>query len=104
MELPVPQDHATAAVTKTASITTGDSCSLAYSQQGPGNGKPLLFIHGWRQTAGQWKKQISHFAEVGFRVTTYDMRGHGDSEKPAFGYRISRLAADLNDLLTALQL
>ncbi|KAI1067940.1 hypothetical protein LB507_004188 [Fusarium sp. FIESC RH6] len=32
------------------------------------------------------------------------MRGHGDSEKPTFGYRISRLAADLNDLLRTLQL
>jgi pimeloyl-ACP methyl ester carboxylesterase len=104
MELPVPQAVATAVAIKAASITTGDNCSLAYSQQGPDNGKPLLFIHGWRQTAAQWAKQVSHFSEAGFRVTTYDMRGHGDSEKPPFGYRISRLAADLNDLLTTLQL
>ncbi|GKU14960.1 unnamed protein product [Fusarium langsethiae] len=45
---------------------------------------------------------VHHFAQAGFRVTTYDMRGHGDSAKPSFGYRISRLAADLNDLLTKL--
>ncbi|RBR09841.1 uncharacterized protein FIESC28_09692 [Fusarium coffeatum] len=104
MELPVPQADATASAVKTAYITTGDNCNLAYSQQGPENGRPLLFLHGWRQTAAQWKKQVLHFAKAGFRVTTYDMRGHGDSEKPTFGYRTSRLAADLNDLLRTLQL
>ncbi|RYC78028.1 hypothetical protein BFJ63_vAg19099 [Fusarium oxysporum f. sp. narcissi] len=88
----------------TGAITTGDGVSLTYSQQGPGNGKQMLFIPGWRQTAAEWKKQVDYFAAAGFRVTTYDMRGHGDSAKPGFGYRVSRFAADLNDLLTKLGL
>jgi non-heme chloroperoxidase len=32
------------------------------------------------------------------------MRGHGDSEKPGFGYKIARLAKDLHDVLVALDL
>ncbi|RKK06788.1 hypothetical protein BFJ65_g18342 [Fusarium oxysporum f. sp. cepae] len=88
----------------TGAITTGDGVSLTYSQQGPGNGKQMLFVPGWRQTAAEWKKQVDYFAAAGFRVTTYDMRGHGDSAKPNFGYRVSRFAADLNDLLTKLGL
>jgi pimeloyl-ACP methyl ester carboxylesterase len=89
---------------KTGAITTGDGVSLTYNQQGPGDGKQLLFIHGWRQSASQWKKQVAYFAKVGFKVTIYDIRGHGVSAKPNFGYRISRLAADLNDLVVKLDL
>ena len=33
-----------------------------------------------------------------------DLRGHGDSERPAHGYRISRLAKDVHDVLEALDL
>lgn len=88
----------------TGTITTGDGVSLAYNQTGPSHGKNVLLIPGWRQSAAEWKKQVEYFSAAGFRVTTYDMRGHGDSAKPNFGYRVTRFAADLNDLLTQLQL
>jgi alpha-beta hydrolase superfamily lysophospholipase len=32
-----------------------------------------------------------------FRVIVYDHRGHGESEKPRHGYRVARLAKDLDD-------
>lgn len=83
---------------------TGDGIRLSYTQTGPKHGQPLLFITGWRQTAAEWSKQADYFSSAGFRVTTFDMRGHGDSEEPTFGYRLSRFAADLNDLLTHLNL
>lgn len=51
-----------------------------------------------RQPAAEWRKQADHFAAAGYRVTTYDMRGHDESENPNFGYRIGRFAEDLNDL------
>ncbi|KAM0230867.1 hypothetical protein ACHAPO_008923 [Fusarium lateritium] len=89
---------------KTGTITTSDGVSLTYNQSGPEAGKQLLFITGWRQSAAEWKKQAEYFSKNGFRVTTYDMRGHGESAKPEFGYRVSRFAADLNDLVTKLQL
>ncbi|KAF4965207.1 hypothetical protein FSARC_6969 [Fusarium sarcochroum] len=88
----------------TGSITTGDGVSLSYSQTGPALGKPMLFITGWRQAASVWKKQVDYFSAAGFRVTTYDMRGHGESSKPNFGYRVTRFAADLNDLIIQLDL
>ncbi|WXC54053.1 hypothetical protein SNK03_000058 [Fusarium graminearum] len=89
---------------KTGTITTGDGVSLTYNQSGPEAGKPLLFVPGWRQSAAEWKKQVEYFSKNGFRVTTYDMRGHGESAKPKFGYRVSRFASDLNDLITQLHL
>ncbi|KAF5964749.1 non-heme chloroperoxidase [Fusarium coicis] len=85
-------------------VKTQDGIKLSYSQAGPPSGQNLLFIPGWRQTAAEWKKQVKYFSESGYRVTTYDMRGHGESEKPNFGYRLSRFGADLNDVLTTLNL
>ncbi|EME78659.1 uncharacterized protein MYCFIDRAFT_31072 [Pseudocercospora fijiensis CIRAD86] len=85
-------------------VTTSDGVRLAVIQAGPANGHALLFIPGWRQTAAQWKKQVEHFSQAGYRVTAYDYRGHGDSEKPHYGYRLSRFGADLKDILTGLDL
>ncbi|KAI0897268.1 alpha/beta-hydrolase [Annulohypoxylon nitens] len=92
-----------AAETKTGFITLPDNVRLAYSQSGPVSGPNIVFITGWIQTAAQFHKQVSHFSKR-FRVTTYDHRGHGDSDKPSFGYRVPRLAADLEALLTQLDL
>ncbi|KAK3348878.1 Alpha/Beta hydrolase protein [Lasiosphaeria hispida] len=86
------------------SLKTGDGIRLQYNQTGPRDGQQLLFITGWRQAASEWRKQVEYFSLAGFRVTTFDMRGHGDSDEPEFGYRISRFAADLNDVLTQLNL
>src|SRR5690242_2363637 len=87
-----------------ASITTDDGIKLSYTQTGPRTGQQILFIAGWRQTALEWRKQVDYFSSAGFRVTTYDMRGHGDSEQPCFGYRLGRFAADLANLLAQLDL
>ncbi|KAI6085010.1 alpha/beta-hydrolase [Hypoxylon rubiginosum] len=84
-------------------ITTPDGVRLRYWQEGPTSAPNVVFIAGWVQTAAQFKKQVAHFKSK-FRVTTYDHRGHGDSDKPAFGYRVTRLAADLESLLTQLDL
>ncbi|OTA61439.1 alpha/beta-hydrolase [Hypoxylon sp. EC38] len=83
--------------------TTPDGVRLRYWQEGPTNAPNLVFLAGWVQTAAQFKKQVSYF-KTNYRVTTYDHRGHGDSDKPAFGYRVYRLAADLESLLTQLDL
>jgi non-heme chloroperoxidase len=87
----------------TASIKTWDGVNLSCSQTGPTSGPNLLFIPGWGQTAAQWKKQVENFSKH-YRITTYDHRGQGESESPPGGYRVSRLASDLNDLITQLDL
>ncbi|KAI4863501.1 alpha/beta-hydrolase [Hypoxylon rubiginosum] len=84
-------------------ITTPDGVRLHYTQDGPSSGPNVVFIPGWVQTAAQFKKQVAHFKQK-FHVTTYDHRGHGESDKPAYGYRVSRLAADLEFLLKELDL
>ncbi|OTB15355.1 hypothetical protein K445DRAFT_117374 [Daldinia sp. EC12] len=88
---------------KSGYVTVAEGIRLRYWQDGPVAGPNVVFIPGWVQTAAQFKKQIEHF-KAKYRVTTYDHRGHGESDKPSFGYRISRLAADLETVLTHLDL
>ena len=60
-------------------------------------------IPGWSQTAEQFKHQLAGLSDR-YRVIAVDMRGHGESDKPAFGYKISRLAKDVHDMIHALDL
>jgi pimeloyl-ACP methyl ester carboxylesterase len=82
-------------------VTTSDGVSLHYLEAG--SGKPILMIPGWSQTAEQFKHQLTGLSDR-YRVIAVDMRGHGESDKPDFGYKISRLAKDTYDLIHALDL
>jgi non-heme chloroperoxidase len=83
------------------SITLSDGVRLSYLEAG--SGKPLVLVHGWSQTAEQFKFQIEGLSAQ-YRVIAIDLRGHGDSDKPSFGYRIQRLAKDVFEVLAALEL
>lgn len=69
-----------------------------------GSGKPVVLIHGWPLSGRSWEKQTSALLEAGYRVIIYDRRGFGASSKPTFGYDYDTLAADLNEVLTTLDL
>lgn len=81
--------------------TTNDGCRISYEDAG--SGKPLVLIHGWSQTSALFKYQVAGLRDR-YHVLALDLRGHGDSDKPEHGYRISRLAKDVWDFLTALDL
>jgi peroxiredoxin len=51
-----------------------------------------------------WESQITALAEAGFRVIAYDRRGFGQSGRPSAGYDYDTFAADLNDLMTQLDI
>jgi non-heme chloroperoxidase len=80
-------------------FVTGDGVALSYGSIG--KGQPLVMIHGWSQTADQFRYQFDAFAAHA-NVITYDQRGHGLSKCPDHGYRIHRLAMDLRELLESL--
>src|SRR6266480_3345561 len=82
-------------------VTTSDGYKLRYEEAG--SGKPLVCIPGWSQTAAQFKHQLTGLGDR-YRVIAVDMRGHGESDKPAHGYSIARLSKDVHDLLADLSL
>lgn len=63
----------------------------------------MIMIHGWSGSAAVFKRQFDALTKVA-RVIAVDMRGCGESDKTDHGYRVSRFAADLRDLLDALDL
>ncbi len=63
-----------------------------------GSGPPLLLLHGYPQTHVMWRKLAPVLAER-FTVVVPDLRGYGDSDKPAGDptherYSKRRMAAD----------
>jgi non-heme chloroperoxidase len=69
-----------------------------------GSGSPVVLIHGWPLNGASWEKQTAALLEAGHRVITYDRRGFGNSGKPAVGYDYDTFAADLEAVLSALDL
>jgi non-heme chloroperoxidase len=67
-----------------------------------GSGPPVVLIHGWPLNGDAWEKQTAALLAAGHRVITYDRRGFGRSSKPGIGYNYDTFAADLDALLTAL--
>jgi non-heme chloroperoxidase len=69
-----------------------------------GSGLPIVLIHGWPLNGDAWEKQTAALLAAGHRVITYDRRGFGRSSKPGVGYNYDTFAADLDALLSALDL
>jgi len=75
---------------------------LYYYEQGVG--QPVVLIHGWPLSHRMWESQITALSEAGYRVIAYDRRGFGQSGRPTAGYDYNTFAADLNELITQLDL
>ncbi len=69
-----------------------------------GSGSPVVLIHGWPLSGRSWENQVPALVDAGHRVITYDRRGYGDSSQPWDGYDYDTFAADLDALLTHLDL
>jgi len=68
-----------------------------------GSGHPLIMIPGWSQSAAEWQENAEALTNER-RVIALDMRGHGESDKPKYGYRVFRLAKDLSEVLDKLDI
>ena len=77
--------------------------TLNYTDTG-GTGRPVVLIHGWPLSGASWSEQVPALTSAGHRVITYDRRGFGASDKPETGYDYDSFAADLDGLLTGLDL
>jgi non-heme chloroperoxidase len=69
-----------------------------------GTGAPVVLIHGWPLSGSSWEKQTAALLAAGHRVITYDRRSFGRSSQPTVGYNYDTFAADLDALLTTLNL
>lgn len=81
---------------KPITVTTPDGLSIAAQDWGNPNGPEILFIHGFSQSNMSWMRQVDGDLAKEFHIVTYDLRGHGNSDKPldAARYRDSKAWGD----------
>lgn len=75
-----------------------DGVNIYYSDEG--SGLPVLLSHGYSATARMWDGQVTALKDR-YRVITWDMRGHGQSDSPDDGAAYSE-AATVDDMAAIL--
>ncbi|OKS84646.1 alpha/beta fold hydrolase [Mucilaginibacter polytrichastri] len=66
-----------------------------------GKGEPLLLVHGFGQNWYMWNRLMPELSKH-FTIIAPDLRGVGESGKPAGGYDKKTMAVDLHELMKKL--
>jgi pimeloyl-ACP methyl ester carboxylesterase len=88
-------------------VTVRDGVRLAVRDRGPIDAEAtVVLLHGLCLEQGSWASPIRHLTRrwgARIRIISYDHRGHGRSDAaPTSTYVVEQLAADLADVLSAL--
>src|SRR5215470_7491281 len=67
---------------KAVSVKTPDGLTISAQDWGNPTGPEIVFIHGFSQSHLSWIKQVTSDLAKDFHMVTYDLRGHGNSDKP----------------------
>ena len=82
-------------------FTTTDNIKIYYESKG--QGKTIIFIHGFTQNHSSFRIQQRSLSKK-YRVITYDVRGHGLSDKIGIDMSLDRCALDLKEFIDYLEL
>jgi non-heme chloroperoxidase len=85
-----------------STIRTRDGIEIFFKDWG--NGRPIVFSHGWPLSADDWDAQMLFFGLQGYRVIAHDRRGHGRSTQTSEGHDMDHYADDLAALTEYLNL
>jgi non-heme chloroperoxidase len=86
-----------------APVTLASGIRLNVAQRGPSNGPAVLMLHGYSDSWFSFSRVLSHLPDD-LRVIVPDQRGHGESDRPHWGYAIDDFATDALGLLAALDI
>jgi pimeloyl-ACP methyl ester carboxylesterase len=86
---------------KIASFTVELGDHFLNLTRGPGSGPDVLLIHGISSSGLSWQPILSGLGKSFFPITI-DLRGHGQSGRPATGYLYDDYAGDVEAAINAL--
>ena len=69
-----------------------------------GGGQTVVLLHGWGSTSYMWRFVTPQLVARGYTVLVPDLRGLGDTTKPATGYEKTVIADDIRALVQTLNL
>jgi pimeloyl-ACP methyl ester carboxylesterase len=73
-------------------------------EEGPEDGAPVLFVHGFPEFWWSWRHQLDALGKAGHRAVALDLRGFGDSDKPddVAAYSVANSWGDLSAVIDTL--
>jgi pimeloyl-ACP methyl ester carboxylesterase len=90
---------------RTSTATLASGLTLSYAEQGDGSPTggqpPLVLVPGPTDSWRSYEPTLVRLP-ASVRAIAVSQRGHGDSDKPATGYRVEDFAADLVPFLDAI--
>jgi pimeloyl-ACP methyl ester carboxylesterase len=85
------------------SVELPNEVRLSYIEQGDPSGIPVLLLHGITDSCRSFEGLLAHLPPS-LHAFALSHRGHGDSSRPAAGYRPQDFAADLAAFVDTLEL
>ena len=73
---------------------------LSYVSIGPISATPVLLLHAWGESRRSFDRLLP-LLPITVRALALDQRGHGDADKPAFGYSLAETAHDIKAFMDA---
>jgi pimeloyl-ACP methyl ester carboxylesterase len=85
-------------------VSGPDGLGIEVFVEGPEDGNPVLFMHGWPDSHTLWRHQVAALSKAGYRTVTPDLRGFGDSEmaEDPKAYHVSNVVLDMVAILDQL--
>jgi pimeloyl-ACP methyl ester carboxylesterase len=85
-------------------MSRADADGVGIEYEVTGQGRPVVLLHGFPDSARLWRHQVPALARAGFQVIVPDLRGYGKSDKPEAvdAYSLPFLAGDVLAILDSL--
>lgn len=77
-----------------STVTLGSGIALSYAAQGDESGPAMVLLPGPTDSWRSYEPVLDQLP-LSIRAIAVSQRGHGDSDKPAVGYRVEDFAADV---------
>jgi pimeloyl-ACP methyl ester carboxylesterase len=81
-------------------VRSGD-VRLHVVEDGPQDGRPVVFVHGFPEFWWSWRHQLDACARGGYRAVAFDLRGFGSSDRPpdVAAYALPNALGDLTAVI-----